>query len=270
MTPKAPEPTPQPEIHREPVPAPVFELTPAKPAPREQHDVWTIVLATVAVLIAAAIVTLMVWRVGWAGTAAKPVAAPPQVVQANSQAAAATSVNAPPPAPQEEFLTLDSAASQPKASPSAKADAPAKKKEAAATPASGSVPLGGLAIYEKDKLVYGTLQAKTTAPLPAATDSSSTHAVQLKPDVADDLLTTRVEPEYPDTARRAHVQGLVTLDTLIAADGKVLQANPVSGNAQLAEAAATAVRQWHYKPYLLKGKPVPVRTQVSVQFLLAQ
>jgi TonB family protein len=293
MTPKAPEPTPQPEIHREPVPAPVFELTPAKPAPREQHDVWTIVLATVAVLIAAAIVTLMVWRVGWASTAAKPVAAPPQVVQANSQAAAATSVNAPPPAPQEEFLTLDSAASQPKASPSAKADAPAKKKEAAATPASGSVPLGGLAIYEKDKLVYGTpipdaddpltikpqtpkpakprtLQAKTTAPLPAATDSSSTHAVQLKPDVADDLLTTRVEPEYPDTARRAHVQGLVTLDTLIAADGKVLQANPVSGNAQLAEAAATAVRQWHYKPYLLKGKPVPVRTQVSVQFLLAQ
>jgi hypothetical protein len=101
MTPKAPEPTPQPEIHREPVPAPVFELTPAKPAPREQHDVWTIVLATVAVLIAAAIVTLMVWRVGWASTAAKPVAAPPQVVQANSQAAAATSVNAPPPAPQE-------------------------------------------------------------------------------------------------------------------------------------------------------------------------
>jgi len=66
------------------------------------------------------------------------------------------------------------------------------------------------------------------------------------------------------------VQGLVTLDTVIAADGKVLQANPISGNAQLAEAAATAVRQWHYKPYLLKGQPVPVHTRVTVQFMLAQ
>jgi TonB family protein len=292
MTPKAPDPTPQPEIRREPVPAPVFELTPAKPAPREPHDVWTIVLAFVAVLIAAAIVSLMVWRVGWASSSAKAPAAPPRVVQASSPAAAAPA-NAPPPAPQEEFLTLDTAASQPKGSPPAKADAPAKKKEDAPMPASRSASLGGLAIYDKDKLVYGTpipdaddpltvkpqtpkpakprtLRAKTTAPLPGETDSFSTRAVPLKPEVADDLLTTRVEPEYPDAARRAHVQGMVTLDTVIAADGKVLQANPVSGNAQLAEAAATAVRQWHYKPYLLKGKPVPVHTQVTVQFMLAQ
>jgi TonB family protein len=254
--------------------------------------VWTIVLASVAVLIAAAIVSLMVWRVGWASNSAKTPAAPPQVVQASSPALAAP-VNAPPPAPQEEFLTLDSAASQPKASPPTKVDAPAKKQEGSATTAKSGASLGGLAIYDKDKLVYGTpipdaddpltvkpqtpkpakprtLQARATAPLPGATDSFSGHAVPLKPEVADDLLTTRVEPEYPDAARRAHVQGLVTLDTVIAADGKVLQAKPISGNAQLAEAAATAVRQWHYKPYLLKGKPVPVHTQVTVQFMLAQ
>jgi TonB family protein len=293
LTPKAPEPKPQPEIRREPVPTPVFELTPAPPAPREPRDVWTIALASVAVLIAAAIVTLMVWRVGWASTDAKPAVAPPRVVQANSPPASAMPANVPPPAPQEEILTLDPSALQPKAStPSPQPAEPAKKKEASAS-ANSSAALGGLAIYDKDKLVYGrpipdaddsltvkpqtakpatprTLQAKATTPLPAAADSFSTRPVQLKPEVADNLLTTRVEPEYPDAARRAHVQGMVTLDTLIGVDGKVQQANPVNGNAQLAEAAVTAVRQWRYKPYVLKGKPVPVRTQVNVQFMLAR
>lgn len=283
LTPKAPESKPQPEIRREPVPTPVFELTPATPAPREPRDVWTIALASVAGLIAAAIVTLMVWRVGWASADAKPAVAPPRVVEANSL----------PPAPQEEILTLDPSAPQPKASaPSAQPAEPAKKKEASAS-AHSSAALGGLAIYDKDKLVYGTpipdaddsltvkpqtaspakpraLPIKVTTPLPAAADSFSTHAVPLKPEVADDLLTTRVEPEYPDAARRAHVQGMVTLDTLIGADGKVQHVNPVNGNAQLAEAAVTAVRQWRYKPYVLKGKPVPVRTQVNVQFMLAR
>ncbi len=94
--------------------------------------------------------------------------------------------------------------------------------------------------------------------------------VRLKPDLAENLLDERVEPEYPDAARRAHIQGNVILETLIGANGKVEEATPVSGPPQLAAAAAAAVRQWKYKPFTVDGQKVPIRTQVTVSFMLAQ
>ena len=33
--------------------------------------------------------------------------------------------------------------------------------------------------------------------------------------------------------------------------------------------AVTAVRQWKYKPYLLMGQPVAVRTQIQVNYQLS-
>ncbi|HMK23265.1 MAG TPA: energy transducer TonB, partial [Terriglobales bacterium] len=94
--------------------------------------------------------------------------------------------------------------------------------------------------------------------------------VRLKPDLAESLLDQRVEPEYPDAARRAHIQGSVILETLIGANGKVQETTPVSGPPQLADAAAAAVRQWKYKPFTVDGQKVPIRTQVTVTFMLAQ
>jgi protein TonB len=37
----------------------------------------------------------------------------------------------------------------------------------------------------------------------------------------------------------------------------------------LAPAAIEAVKQWRYKPYILNGEPVPVETQITVNFTLA-
>ena len=93
--------------------------------------------------------------------------------------------------------------------------------------------------------------------------------MRLKPELAEGLLADRVEPEYPDAARRAHIQGSVTLETLIGANGRVQQVTPVSGNPQLADAAVNAVRQWRYKPFTVDGHKVPIRTQVTVTFMLA-
>ena len=136
---------------------------------------------------------------------------------------------------------------------------------------------GGLAIYdEKGKLIYGapihpeqpaaapsttklTPKSGASAPSPASLKSASLLAkspsptakdkpelidgrfVRLKPELAENLLDQRIEPEYPDAARRAHIQGSVTLETLITASGRVQQVTPVSGNPQLADAAVTAV-----------------------------
>jgi TonB family protein len=116
---------------------------------------------------------------------------------------------------------------------------------------------------------------KTSAAENPAPDSSNSgliegRYVRLKPDLAESLLDDRVEPDYPDAARRAHIQGSVILETLIGANGKVQEVTPVSGPPQLAEAAANAVRQWKYKPFTVDGQKVPIRTQVTVTFMLAQ
>ena len=152
---------------------------------------------------------------------------------------------------------------------------------------------GGLAIYDHGKLIYGTpiadsdapsvkdealksmpvkarLSAKMDAPGSLARESSKQPYAHLNPDAADALLTTRVEPEYPDAARRAHIQGTVMVDTVVGSDGKVLEANAVNGSPQLMDAATAAVRQWRYKPHVVDGKKVPFRTQVPVTFMLPQ
>ena len=44
----------------------------------------------------------------------------------------------------------------------------------------------------------------------------------------------------------------------------------VSGPDMLQQAALDAVRQWRYKPYLLNGEPVEVRTTINIIFTLAR
>jgi len=42
-----------------------------------------------------------------------------------------------------------------------------------------------------------------------------------------------------------------------------------SGEPALAPAAAEAVRQWKFKPYLLNGDPAEVETQIHINFVLS-
>jgi TonB family protein len=81
-------------------------------------------------------------------------------------------------------------------------------------------------------------------------------------------ILTKVEPEYPEAARKAGNQGLVVLDAVIAADGSVRNLRPVSGPALLVDAAARAVRSWKFEPYLSSGKPVEVETTIAIDFRL--
>jgi len=81
-------------------------------------------------------------------------------------------------------------------------------------------------------------------------------------------LVRRVDPAYPELAKRARVQGAVLLEVLVDALGEVESVRVVSGPALLADAAVTAVRQWRYSPTLLNGEPVPVTAVVTVRFVL--
>jgi protein TonB len=84
--------------------------------------------------------------------------------------------------------------------------------------------------------------------------------------VSRGLLVKEIPPAYPASALRMRVEGAVELLATISKNGDISTVKILSGDPQLARAAADAVKQWKYKPYLLNGEPVEIQTQVTVKF----
>ena len=75
-------------------------------------------------------------------------------------------------------------------------------------------------------------------------------------------------PMYPAVARTARVEGVVILEAVIDAAGRVESVRVLRSIPLLDQAAVEAVRQWIYTPTLLNGVPVPVIMTVTVNFTL--
>jgi len=87
-------------------------------------------------------------------------------------------------------------------------------------------------------------------------------------DQASSHLVKRVEPQYPQLARTAHIQGEVVIAITITETGAVSNPKAVSGHPMLMQAALDAVREWQYSPFLTDGKPTSVLTVVKVGFYM--
>jgi TonB family protein len=109
----------------------------------------------------------------------------------------------------------------------------------------------------------GTLAKVATASLLSALEP-----VPVPEDVAEKLILERVKPSYPKQALQSGLQGPVILQAWIGRDGKVEDLKLVHGYLVLGQAAAQAVRQWRYQPYLLNGRAVAAQTYVTVDFRL--
>lgn len=83
------------------------------------------------------------------------------------------------------------------------------------------------------------------------------------------LILTKVAPVYPPEAKRAKVQGTVSLQVKVSKTGDVEDVKLISGHPMLVPAAIEAVKQWKYKPYLLNGVAWAAETTVTVNFKLA-
>jgi TonB family protein len=80
---------------------------------------------------------------------------------------------------------------------------------------------------------------------------------------------SRVEPDYPEAARKARLQGIVILEAIITKEGAVESVRPLRGlGSQLDNAAIRAVSQWKYKPATVNSRPVRVYLTVTVPFKL--
>jgi protein TonB len=91
--------------------------------------------------------------------------------------------------------------------------------------------------------------------------------VQVAGDVRAPILVWRVEPEYPEAMRRAHMEGVVILEAVITAAGDVTEVRILkSATPLLDRATVDAVRRWRYKPATLNGRAVSVYLTVTVSF----
>jgi len=81
-------------------------------------------------------------------------------------------------------------------------------------------------------------------------------------------ILTKVMPSYPPEAKKAGVQGRVVLDATISKEGSVVGLHAASGPEMLRQSALDAVHQWKYKPYLLNGNPVEVKTTINIIYTL--
>jgi len=109
---------------------------------------------------------------------------------------------------------------------------------------------------------------KSWAELEAEASAAKDGPLRVSAETMEMRAVSRVEPAYPEEARRAGKQGLVVLDAVIAPDGTVKRVRPVTGDNLLAKAAEAAVRAWKFEPYQFSGRAVEVETTIAVEFRL--
>jgi len=105
--------------------------------------------------------------------------------------------------------------------------------------------------------LFAGLYAQSPAPLQA--------------DFGDAILRDWVQPEYPDAAKQAKLEGKVTVEFVVEIDGSVSRAAVKKSSDERFEAGAlAAVRRWRFVAATSEGKPVASGMQVTVTFKLAQ
>ncbi len=80
-----------------------------------------------------------------------------------------------------------------------------------------------------------------------------------------------VPPEYPEQARKARIEGRVTVRVLVDEAGVVAEAEIDQGVdecPEMGEACLVAARQWLFKPAKLNDEPVPCEIIIPFQFRL--
>jgi TonB family protein len=104
------------------------------------------------------------------------------------------------------------------------------------------------------------------APPPPPSTSSTQNLEQVPESVAQNRAITKIKPEYPPTAKKMKVTGTVGVEITISEVGLVIEATAISGHLALRSAAVEAARKWVFKPAMLNGAPVMVKSVLTFVF----
>ncbi|MCA1733211.1 MAG: energy transducer TonB [Acidobacteria bacterium] len=133
--------------------------------------------------------------------------------------------------------------------------------ENGSTTATGTGTEGG----EEGGVDDGVIGSITTGPIVETPKIS----VPVRPGagVSTPVNLVRIEPTYPELAKKIGVQGLVVIECVIARDGSVRDPKVVRGaHPLLDKAALEAVRQWKFAPGRMGDRPVDVLFNLTVTF----
>jgi TonB family protein len=83
-------------------------------------------------------------------------------------------------------------------------------------------------------------------------------------------VVSRVDPIYPEDARRQAIEGTVKLHAIVGTDGSVQGIEGITGPPLLVPAALGAVRQWRYQPTLLGAQRIETGQDITIVFRLAK
>jgi TonB family protein len=101
-----------------------------------------------------------------------------------------------------------------------------------------------------------------------AVDAAAQEIKQAGTEVPPPKRTKFVAPTYPLEAQATGQRGIVILELVVDAQGKVESVNVVRSVPPFDESATAAVRQWEYEITRVDGRPVKVRLTVPITFAL--
>ncbi len=102
-----------------------------------------------------------------------------------------------------------------------------------------------------------------TFSLAAQSKVHSINSVDVKP-----VLKTFVQPVYPESARKANIQGKVVLRLIVNKQGNVSEATVIESIPELDDAALAVAKKTTFSPAEKNGKKVKVELKMPFQFRL--
>jgi TonB family protein len=112
--------------------------------------------------------------------------------------------------------------------------------------------------------------AQPEAPKPSFIMATPPGTYRVGDVVSPPALLYKVEPEYTEEARQAHLQGVVVLSVEVDANGKAVNPRVVrSLGYGLDQKAIEAVGKWNFRPSYKDGKPATVAATIEVNFRLS-
>jgi len=102
---------------------------------------------------------------------------------------------------------------------------------------------------------------------PAGDSPGSITIVRLPTSVEKKIVIHKTAPRYPEMAKLARVTGKVLLRVNVAKDGTIERLHVISSDSPLLnQATIDAVKQWTFKPYLLRGVPTAYETGTVITY----
>jgi len=110
--------------------------------------------------------------------------------------------------------------------------------------------------------------AAVTVPIPTNNEGGGSAVYESASEVGQlPRFKTQVQAAYPETAKRANIEGVVILQVDIDAGGEVKKVVVVQSLGYgCDEAAVAAVQQSSFFPAVTNGQPVPVRLEIPYRF----